>query len=115
VDQKSLHHFCYLINSQSFNMSQPNKEANILLALEAYRNNPKLGLQRAAKIYDIGYGTQRRWHNDIPCQRDSIPKSRKLSDLEEQTIVQFIPDLDRRGFPPELRGVEELANQTCLS
>ncbi|KAF4453469.1 hypothetical protein F53441_3879, partial [Fusarium austroafricanum] len=43
--------------------------------------------------------------------RDSIPKSRKLSDLEEQIIVQFILDLDSRGFPPRLRCVEEMANR----
>jgi hypothetical protein len=35
----------------------------------------------------------------------------KLSDLEEQTIVQFILDLDSRGFPPRLRCVEEMANR----
>jgi hypothetical protein len=43
--------------------------------------------------------------------RDTIPKSRKVSDLEEQIIIQFNLDLDSRGFPPRLRGVEEMANQ----
>ncbi|KAF6515283.1 hypothetical protein HZS61_005189 [Fusarium oxysporum f. sp. conglutinans] len=43
--------------------------------------------------------------------RDSILKSRKLSDLEEQIIVQFILDLDSRGFPQRLRSVEEMANR----
>ncbi|KAF5725014.1 reverse transcriptase [Fusarium mundagurra] len=35
-------------------------------------------------------------------------KSRKLSDLEEQVIVQYILDLDSRGFPSRHRDVEEL-------
>jgi hypothetical protein len=40
-----------------------------------------------------------------------MANSRKLSDLEEQTIVQYILDLDTRGFPPRLCGVEEMANR----
>ncbi|KAJ4154502.1 hypothetical protein NW754_16771 [Fusarium falciforme] len=92
-------------------MSQTNYEARILLALHAYQNNPNLGLKRAAKTYKVGYGTLWRRHNGIQSQRDTTPKSRKLSDLEEQMIVQFILDLDSRGFPPRLRGVEEMANR----
>ncbi|KAJ0126384.1 Uncharacterized protein HZ326_30513 [Fusarium oxysporum f. sp. albedinis] len=92
-------------------MSQTNYEARILLALHAYQNNPNLGLKRAAKTYKVGYGTLWRRHNGIQSQRDTTPKSRKLSDLEEQIIVQFILDLDSREFPPRLRGVEEMANR----
>jgi hypothetical protein len=36
--------------------------------------------------------------------------SRRLSDLEEQITVQFILDLDFRGFPSRLRFVKEMAN-----
>jgi hypothetical protein len=36
---------------------------------------------------------------------------RKLSDLEEQTIVQYILNLDMRGFSPRLCGVEDMANR----
>jgi hypothetical protein len=39
-----------------------------------------------------------------------MPNSRKLSDQEEDAIVQFILDLDSRGFPSRLRFVEEMAN-----
>ncbi|KAG6996543.1 hypothetical protein FocnCong_v015657 [Fusarium oxysporum f. sp. conglutinans] len=92
-------------------MSQLNKEANILLALQALQNDPKLSLRRAAKIYKVSLTTLWRRQQGILSQRDTIPKSRKLSDPEEQIIVQFILDLDSRGFPPRLRGVEEMANR----
>lgn len=79
-------------------MPQLDNEAKILLALQAYKNNLNLGLQRAAKIYNVGYGTLWRRQNGILSKRDTIPKARKLSDLEEQIVIQFILDLDSRGF-----------------
>jgi hypothetical protein len=39
-----------------------------------------------------------------------MANSRKLSDLEEQKLVEYILDLDSRGFSPRINGVEEMAN-----
>lgn len=91
-------------------MSQPSDEARILLALQALQNNPKLSIRRAAKNYEVKYSTLYDRKNGIQSRCDSIPNSRRLSDLEEQIIVQFILDLDSRGFPSRLRFVEEMAN-----
>jgi hypothetical protein len=92
-------------------MSQLNNEANIILALQALQNDPKLRIRPAARIYNVRYTTLHGRLNGIPARCDIIPNSRKLSDLEEQIIVQYILDLDSRGFPPRLRGVEEMANR----
>ncbi|KAL9561294.1 hypothetical protein ACKAV7_014649 [Fusarium commune] len=95
-------------------MSDPTIEGRILLALQALQNDPKLNLRRAAEIYKVGRIILWRRQKGIQSRSDWIPKSRKLSDLEEQIIVQFILDLDSRGFPPRLRGVEEVANRLLL-
>ena len=92
-------------------MSQSNDEAKILLALQALRNDPKLSIRGAALIYQVCHQKLGRRQRGMQSRRDWVPKSRKLSDLEEQIIVQFILDLDSRGFPPRLRGVEEMANR----
>ncbi|KAJ0129784.1 Early endosome antigen 1 [Fusarium oxysporum f. sp. albedinis] len=91
-------------------MSQSSNKARILLALQAIQNNPKLKVRRAADIYKVNRCTLQRRHNGIQSRRDYIPKSRRLSNLEEQIIVEFILDLDSRGFPSRLRFVEEMAN-----
>src|SRR6478735_6265262 len=92
-------------------MSDPNIEGKILLALQALQNDPKLQLRRTAEIYKVGRMILWRRQKGIQSRSDWVPKSRKLSDLEEQIIVQFILDLDSRGFPPRLCGVEEMANR----
>jgi hypothetical protein len=84
-------------------MSQSSNEARILLALQALQNNPKLSLRQATKAYQVRFSTLRDRRNGIQSRGNTIPKSRKLSDLEEQIIVQFILDLDSRGFPSRLR------------
>jgi hypothetical protein len=91
-------------------MSQSSNEARILLALQALQNTPELSIRRAASNYEVPRNTLSRRYNGIQSRRDWIPKSRRLSDLEEQIIVQFILDLDSRGFPSRLRFVEEMAN-----
>ncbi|APA15585.1 hypothetical protein sscle_15g103550 [Sclerotinia sclerotiorum 1980 UF-70] len=34
----------------------------------------------------------------------------KITQLEEKVIVEYIFDMDRRGFPPKIKGVEDMAN-----
>jgi hypothetical protein len=91
-------------------MSLLTKEANIYLGLQALEKDPQLTPFRASKMFKVSRHTLERQRNGISARRDIVSNSRKLSDLGEQTLVKYILDLDSRGFPPRLRGVEEMAN-----
>jgi hypothetical protein len=92
-------------------MSQPTTEARILLALQAYQADPKLSLRRAAFMYDVHFQTLHYRSQGRQARVDYIPSSRKLSDQEEQVIVEYILNLDSRGFPSRHRDLEEMANR----
>jgi hypothetical protein len=92
-------------------MGSPSKEARVLLALAAIQNNKKLSVLAAAKLYNVPETTLRRRRAGGHARRDLPANSRNLTDLEEQTIVQYVVELYTRAFPPRLRGVEDMANQ----
>ena len=99
------------IDSQLNNISQSTAEARILLALQAYQEDPKLSLRRAAFLYDVHFRTLHYRSQGRQARNNYIHSSRKLSDQEEQLIVEYILDLDSRGFPSRHRNVEEIANR----
>ncbi len=91
-------------------MPATSKEAYIILALEALKNDRDLKVTTAAKLYHVDRSTLRRRRAGRPARRDTQANSRCLTDLEEQTIVQYITELATHAFPPTLRGVEDIAN-----
>jgi hypothetical protein len=92
-------------------MSQSSNEARVLLALEALQKDSKLSIRRAAEIYEVNRNTLSNRKNGRQSRRDSMANSRKLSNLEEETLLQHILDLDSRGFPPRISIIEETANR----
>ena len=68
-------------------MSNSNNESKIILALQALQNTPKLSLRHTAKVYNVPFTTLRNRKRGKQPRCDIMANSRKLSDLEEQTIV----------------------------
>jgi hypothetical protein len=86
------------------------KEARVVLALKALENDEKLSLRAAAKLYDVPVSTLSYRRAGRTARRDTAPNSKKLTQSEEEAIVQYVLELDARSFPPRLRGVEDIAN-----
>jgi hypothetical protein len=92
-------------------METPSNERFMILALQALKNDPKLSIRKAAKIYKVSIATLARRQQGQPSRVETIVKSRKLSNLEEKTIVQRVLKLDSQGFPVRISGVEDMANR----
>ena len=92
-------------------MELNSNESRVILALQALKNDPRFTLRRAATTYSIPLTTLYDRYHGRQSRRDIQPNCRKLTDLEESVIVRYILDLDSKGFPPRLCGVEDMANR----
>ena len=86
------------------------REGRISLAIASYRNNLKQSIRALAKAYNVPQLTlHTRVHSTQP-RLELRSVNRKLSSIEEQSLVQWILDLDRRGFPPHIIDVRRMAD-----
>ena len=92
-------------------MASSSNEASIILAIEALQKKPTLGIRAAAKLYLVPYSTLRDRYAGRPVRGDTPANLRKLTDLEEKTIIQYIVELCTRAFHPRLCYVEDMANR----
>ena len=54
--------------------------------------------------------TLRHRMNGQTVKVDSRDERQKLTEFKEDAIVQYVLDLDERGFTPRIDGVEDMAN-----
>ena len=92
-------------------MASAQKEAQLLLAIQAIQNTPKLSIRRAAAVYNVSHTTLRARLYSRQSIHNIQPKVQKLTKLEEYTIVQKVLELDSQAFPPRLSAVEDIANR----
>ena len=86
-------------------------ERDLVLALIALQSDLKLSVRKAASIYNVSFSTLLRRRHGRPAKRDTRPHNQNLTSYEEESIVQYIIDLDSRSFPPRLSGVREMADR----
>jgi hypothetical protein len=86
------------------------QEARIILAIEAIRTNKRLNSTTATKLYNVLRSTLRDRMNRRTTLSERRPPTQKLTELEESVLLQYIVDLDSRGFAPWLANVEDIVN-----
>jgi hypothetical protein len=110
-------HYTFTIFTLQHAMNSPHcdealqKEGRILLAIRSIENNQIQSVRRAATVYNVPRNTLHRRLNNILSRRDCTPNSMKLDKLEETAIIQYVLDLDSRGFSPRLCFVRDMADK----
>lgn len=85
-----------------------NKESYVISAVQAIQNDPTLSIRTAAKVYEVILATLSRRLKGRAFRRNIMPNSRKLMELEEKKIIEYVLDLEARSFPPRLCDVEDM-------
>ncbi|KAF7712132.1 HTH Psq-type DNA-binding domain-containing protein [Penicillium ucsense] len=87
-----------------------NQEGKILLALDDIKNGRIKSLRAAAKLYEIPPATlHHRARGRLP-RVDQRPPSYKLTDLEENSLNEWIISIDTRRAAPRPTTIAEIAN-----
>jgi hypothetical protein len=97
--------------SQQNNVIFTEQEGRIELALQSYKSGQFKSLRRAAEAYNVPNSTLAHRASGRSFRLETTPNSRKLSLTEEHTIIQYILDLDSRGFSPRVCEVADMADK----
>ncbi|EED17013.1 pogo transposable element, putative [Talaromyces stipitatus ATCC 10500] len=86
------------------------QEGRILLAISDLKNGKISSVYQAAIIYNIPRTTLYDRLNGIQQRSIIRANGHKLSQFEEESLVKWVLDLDKRGLPPRHSLVREMAN-----
>jgi len=86
------------------------KEGRLSLAAISFQNNPAQSKRALAKSFNVPESTLRTRLHGTRARHEIRAPDRKLLLSEEQALVQWILDLDRRGFPPQIIDVRRMAD-----
>ena len=93
----------------------PLNEADIQLAISSLNSNQVPTNRRAATIFNVPESTLRDRRAGKPARRDCPPNSKKLTQAEEEVIVNRILDLDQRGFAPTYAAIRDMADRLLVA
>ena len=96
--------------SRSIDLQSIQKEGRMVLALQAYKDGHFTSKRATADAYDLPESTFRSRVNGVPARRDLPPTNRKLTDLEESRLIQWILSMESRGLPLMADSIRQMAN-----
>ena len=86
------------------------KEERLVLAISALKNKQIRNITEAARYFSIPRSTLRDRINGYSSRAETRANNHKMTQNEEESLVQWILSLDRRGAPPRPSYIREMAN-----
>jgi hypothetical protein len=85
-------------------------EGKIEAAISAYNKQQIPSIKETARLFGVPYTTMQSRLKGRCARVNLRANSHKLTENEEETLVKWILDLDKRGLPPRPAFVENMAN-----
>ncbi|EED15263.1 transposon, putative [Talaromyces stipitatus ATCC 10500] len=95
-------------NKNSKNSAE--QEGRILLAISDLKNEKIHSIRKAAEIYNVSRSTLQNRLNGMTYRAEIRANGHKLTQSEEESLVRWILDLDKRGLPTRPSLVREMAD-----
>jgi hypothetical protein len=86
------------------------QEGRILLAISNLKNGEISSIREAARVFQVPRSTLCDRYHGIQMKAEKRATGLKLSTNEEESLVRWILDLDKRGLPPRPSLVRHMAN-----
>jgi hypothetical protein len=86
------------------------QEGRIILAISALKKQEICNIREAARVYNISRTTLQRRLAGTTSRAETRANSHKLTQNEEESLVQWILSLDQRGAPPRPSHIQEMAD-----
>jgi hypothetical protein len=85
-------------------------EGKIEIAISDLKTQRITSIRQAATIYQVPYTTLHHRLHGMPPKAISNTNKKKLTECEEETLIQWILSMDKRGFPVRPEFATEKAN-----
>jgi len=86
------------------------QESRIQLAIQAIKNQEISSIREVARRFNVSRTSLSRRLNGTTFRGETRANRYKLTQTEEETLLQWILSMDSRGAAPQLPMVEEMAN-----
>lgn len=87
-----------------------NQEGKILLAISDLKNGKIRTVREAVRIYNVSRTTLQRRLAGIEYRAEKRANSHKMTQYEEESLLKWVLDLDKRGLPPRPSLVQDMAD-----